>query len=81
MELVETLRISNTKYLQIVKVGERYLVMAICKDTVTMLTELEKDEIVITNGDGAAPLDFKSLLEKAKTFHQERFGQNTDKGK
>ena len=42
MELVESLRISNNKYLQIVKTGNKYLVIAVCKDTVTFLTELEE---------------------------------------
>ena len=66
MELIETLRISNNKYLQIVKAGSKYLVMAVCKDTVTMLTELDEKELVFVENDTVFLPDFKGILEKAK---------------
>ena len=66
MEIIETLRISNNKYLQIVKVGNRYLVMAVCRDTVTMLTELDEKELVFVESDAVSLPDFKGILEKAK---------------
>ena len=65
MEIIETLRISNNKYLQIVKVGNRYLVMAVCRDTVTMLTELDEKELVFVESDTVSLPDFKGILEKA----------------
>lgn len=80
MELIEGLRISNSKYLQIVRVGNRYLVMAVCKDTITLLAELKEEELVISEEE-AIPMDFKNLLEKAKRFRSDRNGQDTDKGK
>ena len=43
MEIVDTMRISSSKYLQIVRAGDKYFVVAVCKDTVTMLTEISKD--------------------------------------
>ena len=46
MDLIETLRISNNKYMQIVRVGNKYFCMAVCKDTVTMLGEIRKEELV-----------------------------------
>ncbi len=81
MELVESLRISNNKYLQIVRAGERYLVIAVCKDTVTLLAEMEKDELTWNvSGDDTA-LDFKGFLDKAKQFYPGNKGQDTDKRK
>lgn len=81
MELVESLRISNNKYLQIVRAGERYIVMAVCKDTVTLLAELEKDELVfIDQGEAAVP-DFKGVLDKARQFCLGNKNQDTDKRK
>lgn len=70
MEIIETLRISNNKYLQIVKVGNRYLVMAVCRDTVTMLTELDEKELVFVESDTVSLPDFKGILEKAKQMQK-----------
>lgn len=80
MELVESLRISNNKYLQIVKTGNKYLVIAVCKDTVTFLTELEESELIISKEE-AVGLDFKGLLEKAKQLRPGNGNQDIDKGK
>lgn len=80
MELVESLRISNNKYLQIVRTGNKYLVIAVCKDTVTFLTELEESELIISQEE-AVGLDFKGLLEKAKQLRPGSGNQDIDKGK
>lgn len=45
LKLMETIRIQNNKYIQIVRVGEKYLVIGIGKDEITFLTELSKDAL------------------------------------
>lgn len=65
MELLDALRISNNKYLQIVKVGSKYLCLAVCKDTVTMLVELEQEDIKEIESE-IKPVDFQDILEKLK---------------
>lgn len=80
MELIESLRISNNKYLQIVRAGNKYLVMAVCKDSVTFLVELKEDELIISQEE-AVNLDFKGFLEKAKQLRLGNDNQDTDKGK
>ena len=75
MELIETLRISNNKYLQIVRVGNKYLCMAVCKDTVTMLGEIQKEEMVFYENNLNANMDFQMILEKIK---QKQLGNKTD---
>ena len=45
LKVIETLKLTNNKYIQIVQVGEVYLVIAIGKDEVTMLTELSKEQL------------------------------------
>lgn len=64
MELIESFRLSPGKYIQIVRVGKRYLALAICKDTVTVLSEVSEDEIQITKKQ--EQISFKELLEKAR---------------
>lgn len=66
MEIIETLRISNNKYLQIVRVSNRYFCMAVCKDTVTMLGEIQKEEMFFDDSNGTASMNFRDILEKMK---------------
>ena len=66
MELVETMRISNSQYLQIIRTGGKYLVIAVCKDTVTMLTELSADEVSLDGGNEGKSLSFREILDKVK---------------
>ena len=75
MELVETLRISNNKYLQIVRVGSKYFCMAVCKETVTMLGEIQKEDMVFNENNLNAGMDFQKILEKMKL---KQFGNKTD---
>lgn len=65
-EVIETCRLTSNKYLQIVRAGSKYLVIAVSKDMITMLAELTEDEIELTQ-DGMVPQDsFQKLLDKAK---------------
>ena len=66
MELIETLRISNNKYIQIVRVGSRYYCMAVCKDTVTMLGEIRKEEMIFSDNNVGANIDFHKILESMR---------------
>lgn len=66
IEFIESHRVTANKFLQIVKVGDKYLLIAVCKDTITMLTELQSDQIKLLEQKDVTPLDFKVILEKAK---------------
>lgn len=47
IQVIDTVRIANNKYVQIIRVGGKYMVIAICKDTVTMLGEVLKEELIM----------------------------------
>lgn len=66
IELVETSRISNSKYLQIVKVGSKYFCIAVCKDTVTMLGEVNGQELVFHENNEIANMNFQDIFEKIR---------------
>ena len=68
IEVVETFHLSQAKYIQIVRVGkERYVAIAVSKDTVEMLAELTKDELVITEGTGHVnDIKFADILKKIR---------------
>lgn len=68
LEIIEAIRLSNNKYIQIIRAGEdKYFVIAIGKDEVTLLGELSSSQLKeIEVGDNSikGSIDFKSILEK-----------------
>ena len=63
IEVIDTTRIANNKYIQIIRAGEKYMVIAVCKDTVTMLGEIPEDSLKATRP--VQNFGFKELLDKA----------------
>lgn len=45
LRIIETLRLAQNKYIQIIEAGEVYLVVGIGKDEITMLTTLTKEQL------------------------------------
>ena len=78
MEVIETLRIAPNKYLQIVRAGEQYFLLALGKDTVSMVAELEPEKLNLKgNVDTAIQYtDFKAILEKAKNSRKKQADDN-----
>jgi flagellar protein FliO/FliZ len=72
MEVLDTMRLTQNKYLQIIRAGEKYLLIAVCKDSVTMLCELEKDELADNLSENMQQIpDFQSILDKVKKFSKQ----------
>lgn len=66
-EVIETYRITNGKYLQIVKIGEKYIVIGIGKDNITSICELSADDIKpVTESPSQSIETFKNILDKAR---------------
>lgn len=67
IKVLETMRISNTKYLQIVKIGSKCFAIAVCKDTVTFLGDLKEEELVFDQVSAKSQSEsFKAILDKFK---------------
>lgn len=66
VEIIEVSKIAANKYIEIVRCGEKYLAVAICKDTVTMLCELSKEQILLNEKKDSENKGFREILEKAK---------------
>lgn len=64
MELLEALRLSNTKYIQLVRIGRKYLALAVCKDTVTMISEIPEEDLHFSEGSTSGVSSFKDVLTK-----------------
>ena len=70
INILETMRIANNKYIQIVKRGSRVFAIAVAKDTVSYLCELDEDELIYKESSSGKMLinndNFKEILEKFK---------------
>ena len=45
IQVVDAFRVNNTKFIQIMRVGTKYLVISVCKDTINVLAELTEEEL------------------------------------
>lgn len=70
INILEIMRIANNKYIQIVKIGSRVFAIAVAKDTVSYLCELDEDELIYKESSSGKMLinndNFKEILEKFK---------------
>ncbi len=69
IEVVETCRLTANKYVQILRMGDTYVAVAVCKDTVTLLGEIPKEQLELVSEGGKTSIDFKGILEKAKLIN------------
>jgi len=74
--ILDTLKISQNKYLQIVQTGKKYIVIAVCKDTVSVLTELKEEELLYIKDLTSESADFKEIL--LKTFKKNSSSDGMD---
>lgn len=66
IKLIETFRIGNNQFLQIVKIGNRYFVLAVSKEHVELISELNEEEVSIHEPVDAA-MPFQSVFERVKS--------------
>ena len=70
LQVIETLKITANKYIQIVEAGDEYLVIAIGKDEVRLLTNLTREQLKEMPSEqmpsGISSESFKEILEKWK---------------
>lgn len=78
IKVIETYKLTNNKFLQIIKAGESYLLIAICKDSVTMLTKLDPDEIDKISEEGIHNQDFHEILSGLKNMKLKKWTGSKD---
>ena len=72
IEIVETQKIANNKYIQIVRTADKYLVLAIGKDEVTYLTELDKDAINFSEDSVIPAVNFQAVFDRIKNLNNKK---------
>ena len=65
-EAIETYRVTGNKYLQLVRVGKRYFIIAIGKDEISFLAEMSEDDIDLNMETPAQNDRFRQVLELAR---------------
>ena len=71
IEMLESIRIASDKYVQIIRVGNKYLAVAVAKDTVTFLTEVDESALMRKDDTADAKMSFRELLEKVREKKKE----------
>ena len=67
IEVIETARISATKYIQILRIGDRYVAIGVGKDEITNLGDVSREDLIIKEDSSEDTLNFKDILEKFKS--------------
>lgn len=62
IKLIDTYRINQNQCLLIVGVGKRYFLLASNKDAVTLLTELQEDELSVITATGGKNIKFQDVF-------------------
>lgn len=76
IEVLETAQIAAGKYIQLVRLGDTYAAIAVCKDTVTMLCQIPKEQIGTEDLTGGQGMKFKELLSSVMRGENSRQSQN-----
>ena len=61
-EIIETFSIAQNKYLQLIKMGKKYIVISVTKDNITYITELNPEEV--------CQLQKNSMMKSGKSFKE-----------
>ena len=69
-QVIDSYRISQNKTLMIVKIANKYVVLAIAKDTIEIITELEEAEVMIREIRKDEKQSFKQVLDKLKNRNE-----------
>lgn len=69
-DLIDSYRISPNKMLQIVKVSGKYLVIAVGKDNIEFITELEEDKVIVREVRSPNKQSFKKIFENIKDKYE-----------
>lgn len=61
-KVIDTYRVTQNKYMQLVQIGTRYVVIAISKENITFITELTEDELLYHGESEKKEVSFTQIL-------------------
>lgn len=66
---LDIFRINQNKYLQLIAVGKRYFVIAVSKDNVQLIAELQEEDITYWRSE--KKMSFKEIMTKVVPGHKD----------
>lgn len=66
IDVLESVRISPSAYVEILRVGKKYIAVAVAKENVTYLCDVSEDELVFAEDGSVSALSFDSILSKVR---------------
>ncbi len=65
IKVIETFKIAQNKYIQIIQLGDRYYSIAVTKDNITFLAALDEEQLDLTKKDKEVTvLPFRDILNR-----------------
>ena len=65
-KVVDTYRVSNSQYLQIVRVANKCVVIGISKDNITFITEVDEEQLKQRQNELPQNVNFSEIFTKLK---------------
>ena len=72
IKVLDTMKIANNRYIQIVKIGDKCIAIAVGKEEVTFLGEVTEDSLKTPEVNVGNKLDFAQVMAKLKKNNQEK---------
>jgi flagellar protein FliO/FliZ len=82
LQIIEAISVGPQKTIQIIKTGNKYIVVGVTKGKIEHLITLSEDEITINNDSfGQGNIPFKQIFEKYKKGENGDSGENRHESK
>lgn len=63
IEVIETYRLSPTRFIAIIRLGRKYVACAVSKDTLSPITELDEGDLILHEKGDAKSTNFQEVLQ------------------
>jgi flagellar protein FliO/FliZ len=66
IESVEVMRLSPSQYVQIIRIGQKYVAIAVSKDSIEKLCELSSEDVEAISQEVTSMNSFRDIMDKIK---------------
>lgn len=80
IDVIETYRITSSKYVAIIRTGSKYLAVGVGKDEINVLAELPEDGLDLEKPVNPYTAGFRNVFEKAKLHIRKNEENNSESG-
>lgn len=67
--VIETVKVAPNKFLQLVKMGNKYVVIGIGKDDIHVITELSEEDVILPEENSQQGMKFSDFIAKVQVKH------------